>query len=579
MVTAIAPPPRKPATEEPEGSLWVDLLVGAFVLAVIAVAVWFARQSNATFSRSVEIDLSWRALPGYALLSFTRGLVAYVLSLGFTLVYGTIAAKSRRAERVMVPILDVLQGIPVLGFLPPLVYGMITLIPGSNLGLELACIVMIFTGQVWNMTFSFYGSLRAIPTELIEVSKVYRASWWRRFTRLELPSSAIGLVWNSMVSFAGGWFFLMLCESFQLDKNDFRLPGLGSYMTVAWEQGNRGAIAGGIVAMVAIIVLSDQFIWRPLVVWSQKFRLEDIEAAEAPTSFVFTFLKGSRLLRKRRAPVPAVSAHAVPTPARPRVEVKERPWAGPAVSVLGWSVAVSLTGFSAFGAWKLLGLLAGVPASEWATIAGSLGLTSLRTIAALAIATLWAVPVGVAIGSSPRLARRALAFVQVLASFPAPMLFPILAWLFVSELGLSFGWSSVVLTLFGAQWYILFNVIAGTMSIPTDLREVAAVYRSEGLMKWRRLILPGIFPHLLTGLITAAGGAWNAAIVTEYQTVNGKLVTAPGLGSLISGATVSGNNSTLAGAVLALTITLVLLNRFVWKRLFRWSDARFSYNR
>jgi NitT/TauT family transport system permease protein len=568
---------------EPEGSFWIDVVVFAFVLALVAVGVWFARRSTAAFVQTVKIELSWWYLPGYALQSFMRGLIAYVLSLIFTLVYGTVAAKSRRAERVLIPLLDVLQGIPVLGFLPALVLGMISIFPDSNLGLEIACVITIFTGQVWNMTFSFYGSIRAIPTELVEVAQVYHSSWWRKLTKLELPSSAIGLVWNSMVSMAGGWFFLMISEAFQLYGKDYRLPGLGSYMSVAYDQNDWWAVGGAIVAMVVVIVASDQLIWRPLVVWSQKFRIEDVDAKEAPRSFIFDFVRRSWFLRRLRRRKALEALVAAPAAARTPVERKPRPeitWIGPVVAVIGWGVAALTLVGSAYGAWKLVALLAGLPAARWLEIVIALGLTSLRTIAALVLATLWTVPVGVAIGSSPRLARRALGFVQVVASFPAPMLFPLLTVVLVNKLHLSFEWGCTLLTLFGAQWYVLFNVIAGTMSIPNDLREVAEVYRSRGWRRWKRLILPGIFPALLTGLITAAGGAWNAAIVTEYQVLNGRPIVATGLGSLISSATADPNGSALLGASIAvLTLTLVIVNRFVWKRLYRFSDERFALNR
>jgi NitT/TauT family transport system permease protein len=577
-VNATAPTKAARATPDTEGSWWVDLLALSFVFAVIATGTWFGQRSTSAFRQAVEIDLSWTALPAYALLSFTRGVIAYLISLAFTLVYGTIAAKSRRAERVLIPLLDVLQGIPVLGFLPPLTIGMIALFPRSSLGLEIACVVMIFTSQAWNMTFSFYGSLRGIPTELVEVAQVYRSSWWRRFTRLELPASAIGLIWNSMVSMAGGWFFLMTCEAFRLQDSDYRLPGLGSYMTVAYEKDDKGAIAGAILAMIAVIVLSDQLIWRPLVVWSQRFRNEEVEASEAPRSFVYDLLSRSRLARRLAARKKLVAQTRAPTPV-PRIARPEGRWRGQAVAVLGWTVAVTISALSLYGAGKLVALLGQLPASRWGEIAGSLGLTTLRTIAALAIATLWTVPVGVAIGSSPRIARRALAIVQVLASFPAPMLFPLIAIPLVDRLGIPFGWASVALTLFGAQWYVLFNVIAGAMSIPTDLREVALVFHTKGARRWRRLILPGIFPSLLTGLITAAGGAWNAAMVTEYQHMGDRQLVARGLGSLISQAADASDYALLAAAIAALTLTLVLLNRFVWKRLYRFSDERFSLNK
>ncbi|HZU96466.1 MAG TPA: ABC transporter permease subunit [Planctomycetota bacterium] len=559
----------------------MDVLVLAFLLAVVAAGVWFAQRSRAPLVRVVDMDLSPAALPKYALLSFLRGAVAYLFSLAFTLVYGTVAAKSRAAERVMIPLLDVLQGIPVLGFMPGLVLGMIALFPDSNVGLELACIIMIFTGQVWNMTFSFHGSLRAIPTELVEVSTVYGSSAWRKFTRLELPASAIGLIWNSMMSMAGGWFFLMINEAFQLNKKDYRLPGIGSYMSVAYERGDGQAICLAILAMTFVIVATDQLIWRPLVAWSEKFRVEELGSGKKPTSWVLDLLRRSKALGRLRAmgrPRPD-GPGAAAEPAREAGRTRRPATGGRALAVLGWLISSAIVLGSGYGALRLLGLLGTLPASQWGTITAGLGLTVLRTIAALLVGALWTVPVGVAIGLDPRMARLTLPVVQVLASFPAPMVFPLFTGVLVDRLGLSFSWSCTLLTLFGAQWYVLFNVIAGASSIPGDLREVATVFGTRGLGRWRRLYLPAIFPHLLVGLITSAGGAWNAAIVTEYQQTGSRVITAFGLGSLISQATDAGDYALLAGSVLALTVTIVLLNRFVWKRLYRWSDERFSLNR
>ncbi|MBI3723679.1 ABC transporter permease subunit, partial [bacterium] len=476
-------------------------------------------------------------------------------------------------------------------FLPAVTLGMMGIFKGRTIGLELACIVMIFTGQAWNMTFSFYGSIRAIPTELIEVARVHRFSWWRRFKTLELPASAIGLVWNSMMSMAGGWFFLMTVEAFKLEGKNFQLPGIGSYMNYVYDIDNeRGGtnwtgVLWAIVAMVLVIVLTDQLLWRPLVAWSQKFKIEETEAAEAPRSWILSFLSRSSALRRldqrnRTTPAPGAVAVALAKPAPPPLPSRvsdER--ARQVLAALGWTTGFAATVGSFYGAYRLWLLLATVTGAQWMDIGGGLALTSLRTVAALALGALWTIPVGVAIGLSPKLARRAQPIVQVLASFPAPMLFPLVTGHVLDPLGIPFSWGSLFLTLFGAQWYVLFNVIAGAMTIPHDLREATDVYHVVGFSRWRTLLLPGIFPHLLTGLITAAGGAWNAAIVTEYQ---GKSHTAFGLGSLIAKATDAPGGTDypmLAASVLALTLTLVLLNRFVWKRLYKFADERFALNR
>lgn len=573
---------------------WVDVLIVLVIAALVAGTVALARRWSAPLRPTVEIDLSPWALPQYTLLSLARGGVAYALSLLFTLTYATVAAHNRRAERVMIPLLDILQGIPVLGFLPGLVLGMVALFPRSNIGLELACIVMIFTGQAWNMTFSFYGSLRTIPEDLREVARVHRFGWWKRFRTLEVPSAAIGLVWNSMMSMAGGWFFLTVTEAFTLGDHDFRLPGIGSYMSVAIDRGNVPAMLAAIVAMVTMIVAVDQLVWRPVTAWAQKFKLEETEAAAAPRAWVLDLLRRSRLvlwLRERatsglnalrpgpgapQAPglvrVHATAASAISAPARQAL------WAPRAAAVSGWVIAFLFIALTAWGAFHLLALISQVGLRQWLMIAVALGLTFLRTSAAVLIGAAWAVPVGVRIGLSPRLARIFQPVIQVVAAFPAPMLFPLVTAAFLS-LRVPFSSGCVMLMLLGAQWYVLFNVLAGAMAVPQDLRETVSVYGLRGWAGWRTLYLPGVFPQLVTGLITAAGGAWNASIVSEYLRYKGQTLIAPGLGSLITEATAAADFPLLAAGVLIMALALALLNRVLWKRLYRLADTRFSLNR
>ncbi|MFI5395408.1 MAG: ABC transporter permease [Candidatus Binatia bacterium] len=566
--------------------------------AISAGVVGLARRWTAPLTPTIEIDLSPWALPRYTLFSLERGCAAYVLSLLFTLIYGTVAAYSRRAERVMIPLLDILQGIPVLGFLPGLVLGMVALFPRSNFGLELACIVMIFTGQAWNMTFSFYGSLRAIPTDLREVAQVHHFGWWKRFRTLEVPSAGIGLVWNSMMSMAGGWFFLTVTEAFTLGDHDFRLPGIGSYMSVAIDHGDVPAMLFAIVAMVTMIVAVDQLVWRPVIAWSQKFKIEETEAATVPSSWMLDLLRRSRLVSwlqeaataalgilRRRALPHTTAQQAAPLQAsyrnvgaQPAVPVRA-PQVGPLLlTATGWTIALLFVLLTVWGAAHLVGMLRHVTPRQWITIVQALGLTFLRTSAAVLLGAAWAVPVGIWIGRSPRLSRIFQPVIQVLAAFPAPMLFPLVTAAFLA-LGIGFSWGCVALMLLGAQWYILFNVLAGAMTIPQDLRETVDVYRLRGLAAWRTLYLPSVFPHLVTGLITAAGGAWNASIVSEYLHYKQRTLIAPGLGSLITEATAAADFPLLAASVLTMAITLATLNRVVWKRLYRLADTRFSLNR
>jgi NitT/TauT family transport system permease protein len=523
----------------------------------------------------VVIDLSLSSLPLYTFFSLCRGLVAFALSFGFTLVYGYVAARVRHADKVMLPMLDILQSIPVLGFMPGVVLAMAALFPSNRVGLELAAIVMIFTGQVWNMTFSFYHSMRAIPDDLIDAGRVYRFGWWRRFRRIELPYATVGLVWNGMMSMAGGWFFLTVNESFRLGTRDFRLPGVGAYMSVAIDRGDRGAMVAAVVAMIVMIVALDQLFWRPLVAWSERFKFEDVGAQQAAGSWVLELLRRTRLyvwvrdLRARvrnRARRPSASAKAGAAGSAPRTRK---------AAVASAVVLVGFLALCLLATARLGGLLARLPGDAWGAIARACVYTLGRTTAAVALGTLWAVPVGIYIGTHPRASRLLQPFVQVAASFPAPMLFP-LVLLALGRLHVGLGAGAVVLMMLGTQWYILFNVIAGAMSIPEQLKEAARVFRLTRWQRWRRLLLPGVFPSLVTGWVTAAGGAWNASIVSEYLHAGGQVRTTEGLGALISTAADAADFPRLAAGVLAMAAIVVGVNRLVWKPLYHLAERRYS---
>jgi NitT/TauT family transport system permease protein len=550
----------------------VDVLVVATLVGLLFGLTSLARQWRGEFHPSVVIDLDngW-ALVGYTYLSLSRGLIAYVLSLGFSLVYGYWAARDHVAERVLVPLLDVLQSIPVLCFLPGFVLALVAAFPRSNTGLELAAILMIFTGQAWNMTFSFYHSVRSVPRDLQEVADVYGFSAWRRFRTLELPYGMMGLVWNSMMSMAGGWFFLMIVESFRLGDDDFRLPGLGSYMSVAVERGRFDAMLWAILAMALMIVALDQLLWRPIVVWAQKFRMEEGGQIQVEHSWFLDWLRRSRLLavlrrflrRWRRS----TERTGRPRPVRPSTQR----WA----TWLSWVVLGVLGLAGAWGAWKVVELLWDVSVRQWASLFEAAGWTLGRVLLSTALGTLWAVPAGLAIGLSPRLSRLLQPLVQLLASFPAPMLFPLVVAL-LSAANVPLGWGSVALMMLGTQWYILFNVVAGAMAVPADLREMAHSY---DLSLWRRLwalYLPAVFPYLVTGWVTAAGGAWNASIVSEFVTYRGDVLKARGLGERISAATAAGDFPLLAASTLVMASVVVLFNRVVWQWLYRLAEQRFA---
>jgi NitT/TauT family transport system permease protein len=571
---------QRPAALGPE-LLFLFVVGGA-----VGLLVLLSRRVAAPYTEQVFIDLHFRALPKYTMLSLSRGFAAYFISLIFTLIYGTIAAHNQRAEKLMLPALDVLQAIPVLGFLPGLVLAMVHLFPTREMGLEIACVIMIFTAQAWNMTFSFHGSLRAIPSTLREVAAIQHFSDWQVFRKLEVPAAMIGLVWNSMMSMAGGWFFLTVNEAFTLRDHDYRLPGIGSYMNEAILKNNKSAMVAAVIAMTTMIVVVDQLFWRPIVVWAQRFRMDELAQADPPQSWVLNILQKSRLysglhylalmLRRkgasRKMKTGDARTSAPPNPLWPRI----RP-------IVNWGMAFAAIAFSLWGGIELVKLLIALPISgaeghhDWLGVCGALLASFGRTTAAVAIGAVWTLPAGILIGLSPRWSERLQPIIQVVASFPAPMLFPLVTMLLIL-LHIPFTVGCITLMLLGAQWYVLFNVIAGASAIPHDLQEVTHVYPMSRWQVWTKLYIPCVFPYLLTGLITAAGGAWNATIVAEYVQLPDGNHVAFGLGSLISVATADGNYPLLAAGVVTMAVFVVLLNRFFWKRLYRLAEDRYSLN-
>ena len=549
-----------------------DALVFAVVLAAIFGVLATVRYWMGAAAPRVHISRSPAALPVYALYSLVRIGVAYVLSLLFAVGYGYVAAYHRRVESLMIAALDVLQSIPVLSFLPGVMLAMVTLFPARQLGIELGSIILIFTGQVWNMAFSFYSSLKSIPRELSEAAAIYRFGRWQRFLELELPFGVIGLVWNSVVSVAGGWFFLMACEMFVLGKRDFRLPGLGSYLQTAAGTGDTAGIVWGLAAMIAVIVLLDQLVWRPLIVWSERFKFEQVESApvRSPILDLLRRSKGSRWVM-RRVLQPVWQRFTVASAAAASAALPHARWPGRIVAGgagLALLVAVPLALLQ--GAL----LLKGVSGAELLQTLNAAGLTFARVTAALAIASAWAIPAGVAIGLDRRLARVAQPLAQIAASVPATALFPVVLLALV-RLGGGLNTGAVILMLLGTQWYILFNVIAGAMAIPTELLEAASVFRFGRAQRWRTVILPGIFPYLVTGLVTASGGAWNASIIAEYFHFQGKTMMTAGLGAQISSATDSGDSALLLLSTVVMATLVVSVNRLVWRPMYRLAETRY----
>jgi NitT/TauT family transport system permease protein len=552
-----------------------DVIMFAAGIALFYGVVTVGHSWLGPFTPTVEISRSLRALPAYAGYSLLRITIAYVLSLGFTMVYGYVAAYNPRAERFMIPLLDVLQSIPVLSFLPGVMLAMVALFPGRQLGVELGAILLIFTGQVWNMVFSFYASLKSIPKDMREAATIYRFSWWQRFTQMELPFSAIGLVWNSMMSVAGGWFALMVCEMFVLGPRDFRLPGLGSYLQTAASAGDTRSILWGIATMVTLIVLLDQFVWRPVIAWAEKFKVEQVESTDAPRSWVLNLVEhSSALARIRQKTLRPLGERLLLYFARKHTE--ESPEETPAAwrEWLVRALAMAALAGIAYGVVRVAIILSGLQKAEVHEAALGLGATFLRVNLALLIGALWTIPAGVAIGFNPRLARIAQPLAQIAASVPATALLPVILLVLI-RLGGGLGLASIVVLLLGTQWYVLFNVIAGAMAIPTDLKECCSVFRVRGIERWKKLILPGIFPYLVTGLVTASGGAWNASIVAEYFHFKGHIYTTTGLGATISQATDAGNFDLLLAATMMMAATVVTINRLVWRRLYSLAETRF----
>ena len=557
----------------------IDLGVAACALAVFFAVVstgvyWFQKPIPV-----VPISSSISALPLYAFYSIMRMVIAYMLSLVFAVAYGYIAAYNQRVEPWMVAVLDILQSIPVLSFLPPVVLAMVSLIPGHQLGIEMAVILLIFTGQVWNLAFSFYSSLKTIPKEMLEASRIYRYSGWQRFWQLEMPFSAIGLVWNSIVSVAGGWFALIFCETFTMGNHDFQLPGLGSYIQKATNIGDTRALLAGIAAVILIVVATDQLIWRPLIAWSDKFKFEQVESANQVTSPILEVLRRSRIFQtlpdriwnRVEEPIYRRMAHSRECRVIKPLDDTKPGKVSPAL----WALALAGVMAVCWAAAQAVFMLSTITWPDLRLLLEGAAATFLRVNAALLISAAWTIPVGVAIGMSPRLARVVQPLAQIMASVPATAFFPILLMALV-RIGGGLGIGSIALMLLGTQWYILFNVIAGAMAIPSDLREVASLYHFTRWQRWTRLILPGIFPYLITGMVTASGGAWNASVMAEYSRVKGVTLQTIGLGAQIDAATDSGRFAMLLLATIFISLMVVTMNRLVWRRLYRLAETRFK---
>ncbi len=558
--------------------IFMDLAVAAVVLAgflaLVSTGVYWLSKPVPV----VPISNSIGALPLYAFYSIVRMGIAYLLSLVFAISYGYIAAYNSRVEPWMVAVLDILQSIPVLSFLPPVVLAMVALVPGHQMGIEMGVILLIFTGQVWNLAFSFYSSLKSIPKEMLEATRIYRYSGWQRFWQLEMPYAAIGLVWNSIVSVAGGWFALIFCETFTMGERNFQLPGLGSYIQTATYAGDVRALLSGIATVILIVVATDQLVWRPLIAWSDKFKFEQVESADRVTSPILELLRRSKLF----SAIPGRVFARLDEPIFKRMAQKREnrivqplDREEPKGSAWLWALAAAVIAVACWGAAQAAFMLRTVTWPELRLLLEGAAATFLRVNASLLISAAWTIPVGVAIGMNPRIARVVQPLAQVLASVPATAFFPILL-IGLVKIGGGLGIGSVALMLLGTQWYILFNVIAGAMSIPSDLREVSTLYHFTRWQQWTKLILPGIFPYLITGMVTASGGAWNASVMAEYSHVKDRTLETIGLGAQIDAATDSGRFAILLLATIMISLMVVTMNRLVWRRLYRLAETRYK---
>ncbi len=551
-----------------------DVIAAILMVSAAILVAHGAQQMNQPLSRlniaPVRLD-PWM-LPQYAVLTTLRMFAALFVSLAFTFTVATLAAKSRKAELVIVPALDILQSIPILGFLTFTVTFFMNLAPGSELGVEGAAIFVIFTSQAWNMAFSFYQSLRTLPADLEEVSRGFGLSAWQRFWKLELPFAIPALVWNTMMSMSGAWFFVVASEAITVGKTTVALPGIGSWLALAIDRRDFKSVAWAVMAMGVVILLYDQLLFRPIVAWADKFRFEQTASQDAPESWFYDVLTRVRLLRRILAPFNAL-LRAIPRP--PRVRLAAPIPVAPEVGVwldrlwLGLVIVGVLSGFAAVVGYVHQSL----DLAETARVFGLGALTLLRVVVLIAIASVIWVPIGVWIGLHPAWSQRIQPVAQFLAAFPANVLFPVAVVLIV-RFGLDPNiWLSPLMIL-GTQWYILFNVIAGAAAIPNDLKEAADMFHVRHWQWWRDVALPGVFPFYVTGALTASGGSWNASIVAEVASWGNTHLEAKGLGAYIADATAAGNYPKVALGIVVMSIFVILLNRTLWRPLYSYAERR-----
>jgi NitT/TauT family transport system permease protein len=556
-------------------NIW-DVVALVLVIGAMVLIVYGGEQTALPLSALdvTPVSLDPANLPAYALRTTMRMLLAIACSIVFTFIYAALAANSRRAEMVLIPLLDILQSVPILGFLTFTVVFFLNLFPGQVFGAELACVFAIFTSQAWNMTFSMYQSMRNVPKDLEEASQSFHLSGWQRFWRLDVPFAMPGLIWNTMMSMSGGWFFVVASEAITVGKTTVTLPGIGSYVALGIQKQNLPAIGYAILTMLLVIIAYDQLLFRPVVAWADKFRFEQTASATAPTSWMLDLFRRTRALRALTYPFAAlnkaISNFRIARPTNLRAPVRGGP-PSRLVDAIWLTFIVTGTGYAA---WRIYEYLSRTLSPLDVLNAVGYGFITLaRVIVLIALATLIWVPVGVWIGLRPKLAERVQPLAQFLAAFPANLAFPVFVVIIV-RYGLNANvWLSPLMIL-GTQWYILFNVIAGASAFPSDLREAAGSFHLRGWRWWIKVILPGIFPYYITGAITASGGSWNASIVAEVASWGDTHLTATGLGAYIAKATEAGDFPRVVLGIAVMCVLVTLFNRLLWRPLYAFGERR-----
>ncbi|WP_433589677.1 ABC transporter permease [Pseudomonas koreensis] len=560
-----------------------DLIALPLVVGFLLFFSITARETWApiTTLQSEVISLDPGNLPEYAMRTTLRMLAAMVAALIFTLLYGTLAAKSRRAEKLLVPVLDILQSVPVLGYISFTVTFFLLLFPGRVLGAEFAAIFAIFTSQAWNMTFSFYQSLRMLPRDLVEVSTNLQLSGWQKFWKLDVPFAMPGLIWNMMMSMSGGWFFVVASEAITVGDQTITLPGIGSYLALAIAQQNLHAVGYVILTMIVVILIYDQFLFRPLVAWADKFRMENTASqTAAPESWVLNLIQRTRLIQRLLRPFSRVISRLgnmrlnLPRAARQAI-ASDNPATSKLIDGVWGTLIALLTAYALYHIVLYVGTEVTIAEVGHVLLLGCF--TLLRVAGLIFIASLIWVPLGVMIGLRPALAEKIQPLAQFLAAFPANLLFPVFVIVILRYQLNPDIWLSPLIVL-GTQWYILFNVIAGASAFPNDYKEAAINFRIRGWLWWRKVMLPGIFPYYVTGAITASGGAWNASIVSEFVSWGQDKVVAHGLGAYIAQTTAAGDFPKITLGVVVMAIFVVAFNRLVWRPMYAVAENKLRLN-